>query len=222
MNRLEAAPSDTKRLRNTPIIQAMSSSRAIFTAAVLCCAMSAARANTAMTPNIPATTGSRAMIPGARPALAPRIKLVPSPTLPYVNHIVVKKAERRMYLMDGDKVVRSYKIALGRDPVGPKERDGDLRTPEGWYRLNRRNPRSEYFLSIEISYPNAADLHRAHLHHWQPGGSIMIHGLPNHLNNSLWYYQHSDWTDGCIAVSDADMVQIWLLTRDGMPIDILP
>ncbi|MBW4050288.1 MAG: L,D-transpeptidase family protein [Proteobacteria bacterium] len=162
------------------------------------------------------------MIRGARAALAPRIKLVPSPSLPYVNRIVVKKAERRMYLMDGDKVVRSYKIALGRDPVGAKQRDGDLRTPEGWYRLSRRNPRSEYFLSIEISYPNTADLQRARLHHWQPGGSIMIHGLPNHLNNSLWYYQHSDWTDGCIAVSDADMVQIWLLTRDGMPIDIRP
>jgi murein L,D-transpeptidase YafK len=201
----------------------MCSSRAIFTAIVLGCAIGAVRANPALVPNVPATVGgSGSMIPGARPAPAPRIRLVPSPSLPRVDHIVVKKAQRRMYLMDGSKVVRSYKIALGRNPVGPKERDGDLRTPEGWYRLVRRNPRSEFFLSIQISYPNAEDLQRAHLHHWQPGGSIMIHGLPNHLNNSLWYYQHSDWTDGCIAVSDADMVQIWLLTRDGMPIDILP
>ncbi len=81
---------------------------------------------------------------------------------------------------------------------------------------------ASYFLSIQVSYPNARDLERAHVHHWQTGGSIMIHGLPNRLKSTPWYYQHNDWTDGCIAVSDADMVEIWLLTRDGTPIDILP
>ena len=206
----------------------MPSSKAFFTAIMLGCGLTAALANTplvaAAASTIPAAPGT-ASAPGAASAdaeQASRVALLPSPDLPRVDHLVVRKSQRRLYLMDGSKVVREYKIALGLEPVGPKERDGDFRTPEGWYRLARRNPRSDYFLSIQISYPNAGDEERAHLHHWQTGGSIMIHGLPNRLKNSPWYYQHSDWTDGCIAVSDADMVEIWLLTRDGTPIDILP
>ena len=205
---------------------AMSLSRAIFAAILLGCGLSVARANTPVVAaaTIPAASvrenPSGTGLTGAQ--RAPRVSLLPSPGLPSVDHLVVRKSQRRLYLMDGDKVVRSYKIALGLEPTGPKERDGDFRTPEGWYRLARRNPRSDYFLSIQISYPNSRDLERAHVHHWQPGGSIMIHGLPNRLKNSPWYYQHNDWTDGCIAVSDADMVEIWLLTRDGTPIDILP
>jgi murein L,D-transpeptidase YafK len=198
-------------------------SRAFIVGIVLGWAVAAAHANTPTMPTIvpalPATAGRAAAV---LPRSSPRVTLLPSPSLPYVDHVVVRKAQHRLYLMDGNKVVRSYKIALGLEPVGPKERDGDFRTPEGWYRLARRNPRSEFFLSIQISYPNPEDLARARLHDWQPGGAIMIHGLPNRLKNSPWYYEHNDWTDGCIAVSDADMVEIWLLTRDGMPIDILP
>jgi len=204
----------------------MSLSRAIFAAVVLSCGV-AARANTPAMPadpTIPPATVAAGSAATAVPGSAPsgRVTLLPSPDLPQVDHLVVRKGRRRLYLMDGSRVVRTYKIALGLEPVGPKERDGDFRTPEGWYRLARRNPRSDYFLSIQISYPNNEDLERAHEHHWQPGGAIMIHGLPNRLKNSPWYYQHNDWTDGCIAVSDADMVEIWLLTRDGTPIDILP
>jgi murein L,D-transpeptidase YafK len=201
----------------------MSLSRAIFTAAVLACGLTATRANTPAVPagaTIPAP--ETVSPPGTVSAQSGRVALLPSPGLPDVDHIVVRKSERRLYLMDGYRIVRAYKVALGLDPVGPKERDGDFRTPEGRYYLARRNPRSNYFLSIQISYPNARDLERAHVHHWQTGGSIMIHGLPNRLKSSPWYYQHSDWTDGCIAVSDADMVEIWLLARDGTPIDILP
>ena len=204
----------------------MSLSKAIFAAVVLGCGLAAARANSPTVPaipTIPAAPGPPdpgAALPAARQP--PRVTLLPSPELPYVDRIVVKKSQRRLYLMDGYKIVRSYRIALGLDPVGPKERDGDFRTPEGRYRLARRNPRSNYFLSIQISYPSDSDLQRARVHHWQPGGSIMIHGLPNRLKNSPWYYQHNDWTDGCIAVSDSDMVEIWLLTREDMPIDIEP
>jgi murein L,D-transpeptidase YafK len=200
----------------------MSFSKAIFTVIVLGCGVIAARANgpmVAAATTIPAAPGT-ASSPDAQEA--PRVALLPSPDLPRVDHLVVRKSQRRLYLMDGSRIVREYKIALGLEPVGPKERDGDFRTPEGWYRLARRNPRSDYFLSIQISYPNAGDLERARAHHWQPGGSIMIHGLPNLLKNSPSYYRHNDWTDGCIAVSDADMVEIWLLTHDGTPIDILP
>ncbi|HTY50405.1 MAG TPA: L,D-transpeptidase family protein [Steroidobacteraceae bacterium] len=138
------------------------------------------------------------------------------------DRVVVRKAERRLYLMRGDTVLRSYRIALGLNPVGQKEREGDSRTPEGHYYLTRRNPRSDYFLSIEVSYPNAADLRRAHRNGWAPGGSIMVHGLPNELRREPRYYETRDWTDGCIAVSDADMLEIWLMTPPDVPIDIEP
>ncbi len=143
-------------------------------------------------------------------------------TLPMADHIVVRKSLRRLYLMRGNTVLRSYRIALGLDPVGQKERSGDFRTPEGRYYLTRRNPRSDYFLSIQVSYPNQADVARARRHGWNAGGSIMIHGLPNQLSRPPEYYEKYDWTDGCIAVSDSDMLEIWLMTGSHTPIDILP
>ena len=145
-----------------------------------------------------------------------------SENLPLVDRVVVRKGERRLLLMHGGNIVRSYHIALGLNPVGQKERSGDYRTPEGTYRLERRNPRSEYFLSIKVSYPNSADTRRARARHWNSGGSIMIHGLPNYLKHEPEYYLTHDWTDGCIAVSNADMVEIWMLTPDDVLIDILP
>jgi len=145
-----------------------------------------------------------------------------SETLPAVDRVVVKKAERRLYLMHGGNVVRSYRVALGLSPVGQKEREGDFRTPEGSYHLDVRNPRSDYFLSIKVSYPNDADARRARARHWDTGGSIMIHGLPNLMRHDPEYYSDHDWTDGCIAVSNADMVEIWMLVPDSVPIDIDP
>jgi murein L,D-transpeptidase YafK len=142
--------------------------------------------------------------------------------LPVIDRVVVHKGERRLLLMRGGNIVRSYHVALGLNPIGQKERSGDFRTPEGSYRLERRNPRSDYFLSIKISYPSTADLRRAHARHWDTGGSIMIHGLPNYPKHEPEYYFTHDWTDGCIAVSNADMVEIWMLTPDDVRIDILP
>ena len=138
------------------------------------------------------------------------------------DRVIVRKAQRRLYLMRGDTVLRSYRVALGLNPVGPKEQEGDSRTPEGHYQLTRRNPRSEYFLSIQVSYPNDKDLQRARRNRLTPGGSIMIHGLPNELRREPAYYEQRDWTDGCIAVSDSDMLEIWLMTPQDTPIDILP
>lgn len=143
-------------------------------------------------------------------------------TLPVADHIVVRKSQRRLYLMRGNTVLRSYRIALGLDPIGQKVRAGDFRTPEGRYYLTRRNPRSDYFLSIQVSYPNDADVARAREHGWNAGGSIMIHGLPNEITRPPQYYEKYDWTDGCIAVSDSDMLEIWLMTGNRTPIDILP
>jgi murein L,D-transpeptidase YafK len=141
--------------------------------------------------------------------------------LPVANHVVVYKSERRMELLHGDQVLRSFRISLGLVPTGHKERSGDFRTPEGRYYLTRRNPRSDFFLSIQVSYPNNRDVRNARENGWDPGGEIMIHGLPNRLRREPEYYGR-DWTDGCIAVSNSDMLEIWLLTQNNTPIDILP
>jgi murein L,D-transpeptidase YafK len=141
--------------------------------------------------------------------------------LPVVTRVAVYKSARRLDLLRGTEVVRSFRVSLGLMPDGHKERAGDFRTPEGRYQLTRRNPRSDFFLSIQVSYPNDRDARRARANGWDPGGSIMIHGLPNRLRHEPEYYSR-DWTDGCIAVSNSDMVEIWLLTNNNTPIDILP
>jgi murein L,D-transpeptidase YafK len=138
------------------------------------------------------------------------------------TRVVVRKAERRLYLYDGAKLIGEYKVALGLSPVGTKERERDFRTPEGRYYLARRNTHSDYFLSIQVSYPNKEDELNAKKNHWAPGGSIMIHGLPNTPKHPASYYASSDWTDGCIALSNSDMVEVWMRTRENIPIDIYP
>jgi murein L,D-transpeptidase YafK len=151
-----------------------------------------------------------------------RVTMRITENLPVVDKVVVHKAERKLELLQRGVVVRTYKVALGLNPIGTKERSGDFRTPEGAYRLVRRNPRSDYFLSMQVSYPNDTDLKHAKRNHWDTGGSIMIHGLPNQLKHDPSYYESRDWTDGCIAVSNSDMLEIWLLVQDNAPIEILP
>jgi murein L,D-transpeptidase YafK len=158
-------------------------------------------------------------LPDTQPAM---LTTPASEKLPSVDRVVVRKSQRTLVLLHGGNQVRSYHIQLGLNPVGQKERAGDFRTPEGTYRLERRNPRSDFFLSLKVSYPNPEDLRRARTHHWDTGGSIMIHGLPNSLRHEPDYYESHDWTDGCIAVSNADMVEIWMLVPDDVLIDILP
>src|SRR5579871_3099208 len=168
-----------------------------------------------------AGTGPSAnIVGGSDPTAAPpSAALVP---VPLADEVVVHKSERKLYLMRHGEILRTYRIALGLVPEGPKVRSGDFRTPEGHYLLTRRNPRSDYFLSILVSYPNDQDAERAHRDHVDPGGAIMIHGLPNNLRHPPGYYTRSDWTDGCIALSDSDMVEVWLMTRENTPIEILP
>jgi murein L,D-transpeptidase YafK len=134
----------------------------------------------------------------------------------------VHKAEHKLYLYSGSRLLGAYRVALGLNPVGQKEREHDFRTPEGRYSLARRNTRSDFFLAIQVSYPNKEDERRAHRKGWAPGGSIMIHGWPNALKHPPDYYQSNDWTDGCIALSNSDMVEVWLRTQDNTPIDIFP
>lgn len=142
--------------------------------------------------------------------------------LEMADQVVVRKSERMLYLMRNHQVLRSYKVALGLRPEGHKQFEGDFRTPEGKYRLVRRNPNSEYFLSIQVSYPNDADVARARKQGLRPGGAIMIHGQPNTPRKSRDYYSNVDWTEGCIAVSNSDMVEIWLMTPPDTPIEIQP
>jgi murein L,D-transpeptidase YafK len=138
------------------------------------------------------------------------------------DRIVVKKSERRLYLLRANQAIAEYPIRLGLNPNGHKLREGDFRTPEGTYELVRRNPRSDYFMSIEVSYPNDADRARAKQLGVKPGGLIMIHGMPNVLRKSPENYANFDWTNGCIAVSNSDMVDIWLRTGLGTPVEIRP
>jgi murein L,D-transpeptidase YafK len=152
------------------------------------------------------------------------VRMVPAGATEIVSadHVVVRKAEHKLYLYNGNHVVGQFKVALGLNPVGTKEREHDFRTPEGRYFLARRNTRSDYFLSIQVSYPNKTDEVRARKNRWEPGGSIMIHGLPNTPKHPAAYYSSNDWTDGCIALSNSDMVEVWLRTQDNIPIDIYP
>lgn len=134
-----------------------------------------------------------------------------------VDRVVVNKGRREMLLLSGESVLRSYRIALGREPLGHKHREGDGRTPEGRYIIDRRNPRSNYHLSLHISYPDEADRARAEATGVSPGGDIMIHGLKPGVDHPA-----ADWTIGCIAVTNAEIEEIWDLVADGTPIDINP
>lgn len=141
---------------------------------------------------------------------------------PVADKVVVEKGARKLHLMQKGKTFRTFDIALGIQPDGDKEREGDFRTPEGRYRLDVRNPQSEFFLSIHISYPNQKDRRRARQNGDDPGGAIMIHGQPNLPTKSEGYYQTQDWTNGCIALSNSDMIDIWLMTGENTPIEIRP
>ena len=129
---------------------------------------------------------------------------------------MVSKKKREMTLLRGESVLRTYRIALGREPVGPKRREGDGRTPEGRYTIDRRNARSKYHLSLHISYPDAADVARAREAGVDAGGDIMIHGQRDGVVR-----MEGDWTQGCIAVTDEEMDEIWGLVGEGTAVWIL-
>lgn len=141
---------------------------------------------------------------------------------PLADKVLVEKGNRKLHLLRDGEAFRSFDIALGVAPEGDKLQEGDQKTPEGRYRLDGRNPDSDFFLSIRISYPSERDRAEARQKGVDPGGQIMIHGQPNVPTYSLAYYQREDWTNGCIAVSNSDMIDIWLMTPDDVPIEILP
>ena len=138
------------------------------------------------------------------------------------DRVVVLKTQRKMILMQGDLVLRVYRIALGRHPLGPKHQEGDARTPEGAYTLDFKLPDSEFYKAIRVSYPNQQDITYAQVHGLDPGGKIMIHGLPNKMSAARVGHPMIDWTQGCIAVTNSEMDEIWAMVDPGTPIEIHP
>jgi murein L,D-transpeptidase YafK len=139
-----------------------------------------------------------------------------------VDRVLVYKHERRLVLLSQGRELRSYRIALGGEPSGPKTRQGDHRTPEGSYVLDSRNPNSHFYKAFHISYPNAKDIAAAKKLGVNPGGDIMLHGLPQRYAFLGKAHTLHDWTDGCIAVSNEEMDEIWNLVCVGTPIEIKP
>lgn len=135
---------------------------------------------------------------------------------PEVTQIQVSKADRKLYLFNNDKVLKSYDIGLGFQPVGHKQFEGDGKTPEGQYFISYKNPDSTYHLSLKISYPNETDIAFAEAAGKSPGGDIVIHGGPNTRVTKR------DWTWGCIAVTDREIEVIYSMVKPGTPIFILP
>ncbi len=146
----------------------------------------------------------------------------PGGVLRPADRIIVQKSLRRMELYRDGQLIASYRVSLGLAPAGHKQREGDFRTPEGSYRLTRRNAQSDFFLAVQVSYPEPADIALARRNGWSPGGLIMVHGLPNVPKYPRDRYLNTDWTDGCIALSNEDMLDFWLLTGQGTPIEIRP
>ncbi len=138
-----------------------------------------------------------------------------------VDKVYVDKSERVLKLLSGDKVIKTYHIALGDSPAGHKRQQGDERTPTGTYKLDYKNEKSSYYRSIHVSYPNASDKAQARKRGVSPGGDIMIHGQKNGFGHLAAVTQKRDWTDGCIAVTDDEMDEIMSVYQAGMPIEIV-
>ncbi len=138
------------------------------------------------------------------------------------DKVIVVKSQRTLTLLSQGKALRTYKVALGGSPGGTKQQQGDHRTPEGDYILDRRNANSRFYKSIHVSYPKEQDRKTASQHGVDPGGDNMVHGLPNGFGWLGAVHRARDWTDGCIAVTDNEMDEIWELVPDGTPIEIRP
>jgi murein L,D-transpeptidase YafK len=147
---------------------------------------------------------------------------VPAEPLVMADEIVVVKHERKLYLRRRGQTLKWFWIALGRRPVGRKIEIGDGRTPEGVYRIVGREARSDFYRALRLSYPNRADRERARRAGANPGGGIMIHAVPHGFEPTGPGERMIDWTDGCIAVTNADMDEIWTRVADGTRVEIRP
>ncbi len=138
------------------------------------------------------------------------------------DRVVVFKGERKLVLMRGDSVLRVFRVALGRNATGHKIKAGDERTPEGDYVVDSRLRDSKFYRALHISYPNWYDRNRAEFLGVEPGGAIMIHGQPNDVPKDFVGHPAIDWTNGCIAVTNREIDEIWAMVEDGTEINIYP
>jgi murein L,D-transpeptidase YafK len=138
------------------------------------------------------------------------------------DQIIVVKSTHTMTLMEKGQILKVYKIAIGRGPKGPKDHEGDHKTPEGEYLIDQKNSKSRFHLALHVSYPNAADRKRAQDEGLDPGGAIMIHGVEDCFSWLGPLLRHVDWTDGCIAVTNSEIEEIWRLVPVGTSVAIRP
>ena len=138
------------------------------------------------------------------------------------DRVVVVKSTRTLTLLHQGKIIKTYKVALGGSPVGAKTREGDNKTPEGEYTIDSKNAHSHYHLALHVSYPSAQDRERARKLGVKPGGEIMIHGLPPQWAWLGAAHRKTDWTLGCIAVTNAEIEEIWAMVPVGTPVEIKP
>jgi murein L,D-transpeptidase YafK len=146
----------------------------------------------------------------------------PLPTGTTIDRIVVDKSARKLSVLANSKTLKSYRVALGRNPIGAKEQEGDNKTPEGVYTIDSRNPQSNFHLALHISYPSDADKARAAEHGVNAGFDIMIHGIQNGRGWIGAFHRWNDWTAGCIALTDEEIEELWRVTPDGTIVDIGP
>lgn len=139
-----------------------------------------------------------------------------------IDRIVIEKAERKLSIFREGELIKTYRIALGQNPVGAKEQEGDMKTPEGVYKIDYRNPNSDYHLALHVSYPSDEDNARAAARGVNAGFDIMIHGLPNGKGWMGAAHRQIDWTAGCIAVTDEEIEELWRVVPDGTTVEIRP
>jgi murein L,D-transpeptidase YafK len=146
----------------------------------------------------------------------------PLPSDAQADLVMVHKAARRLELYRNGQLLKTYEVSLGRHPIGAKEQQGDGRTPEGEYWLDYRNPKSSFHKALHISYPGSADVASVQSRGVDPGGLIMVHGMRNGLGWLGRFHRAIDWTDGCVAVTDSEMDEIWRTVPDGTRIVLKP
>ena len=146
----------------------------------------------------------------------------PLPAGTTIDRIVVEKSARRLSVFRNGNQIKTYRIALGRNPVGAKQEEGDMKTPEGIYKIDGRNPQSSFHLALHISYPSDEDDKRAAALGVSAGFDIMIHGIQNGRGWIGAFHRWNDWTAGCIAVTDEEIEELWRVTPDGTTIEIRP
>jgi murein L,D-transpeptidase YafK len=153
---------------------------------------------------------------------AAHLNLRPLPLGAVADRVLVEKSARRLTLLNKGAILKTYPVALGREPIGAKEEEGDQRTPEGIYLIDFHKRDSDYHLALHVSYPEQRDIERATSHGVSAGSDIMIHGLPNGRGWIGGFHRRSDWTAGCVAVTDFEIEEIWRAVADGTQIEIRP